>query len=144
MSQARDQRLFHLLQVAAHRLKTELDRATLDAGGLTAAQAGVLAVIARADGLTQKEVAEQLRQQESAITAMAARLIKAGLVDRARHPTDGRAWRLTLTPRGAEALDTFRAPMGAFNARITQAVGGEDEVAALARALRALIEADLS
>ncbi|HPA37751.1 MAG TPA: MarR family transcriptional regulator [Phenylobacterium sp.] len=144
MSQARDQRLFHLLQVSAHRLKTELDRATLDAGGLTAAQAGVLAVIARAEGLTQKEVAEQLRQQESAITAMAGRLIKAGLVDRTPHPTDGRAWRLTLTPEGAEALDAFRAPMDRFNAAITQAVGGEDEVAALAKALRALIEADLS
>lgn len=144
MSQAREQRLFHLLQVAAHRLKTELDRRTDDVAGLTAAQAAVLAVVARDGGATQKSVADQLRQQESAITAMAGRLIKAGFLERRPHPDDGRAWLLSVTPAGDAAMTRFRGPMDAFNAKITQAVGGEAEVARLAAALRALADLDFS
>lgn len=144
MSQARAQRLFHLLQVAAHGMKTDLDRRTLESGGLTAAQAGMLAVVARAEGATQRDVAKALRQQESAITAMASRLIKAGYIERRHHPQDGRAWSLHLTADGEAALERFRGVMEGFNAGLTRALGGEDEVAALAKALRALIEADLS
>ena len=60
MDPAGRERLYHLLQTAAHRLKIRADRNSQKAGGVTAAQAAVMLVIARERGPTQRRVAEQL------------------------------------------------------------------------------------
>lgn len=144
MSAARDHRLFHLLQITAHRVKIEADRATLAACGITAAQAAVLSVVARTPAATQKQVAQQLRQRESAVTTMVARLTEAGLLLRAPSPQDGRAWSLSLTPAGEAALAGFRAPLDDLNTALTHALGGDPQVETLALALKAILEADLT
>lgn len=140
MDPAGRERLYHLLQTAAHRLKTRADRDSQGVAGVTAAQAAVMFVIARERGTTQRRVAEQLKLNESAVTGMVGRLMEAGFVARAPSPTDGRAWTVTLTPAGEAALDRFRVNLDALNAEITAALGGEAEVARFADGLRAILE----
>lgn len=139
---SRSPRLFHLLQLAAHRLRTAADRESLARAGVTAAQGGALFLIAKTQGATQRDVAQALHQRESAVTAMVGRLVAAGLVERERAPDDARAWVLALTPAGARALDAVRAQTRTFNARLKAELGAADH-AALARALETLVDMNL-
>lgn len=143
MSAASDHRVFHLLQLAAHKAKTRADRAALAESGVTAAQAAVMYVISRTPGATQKQVADQVQQKEPAVAGMVSRLLEAGLLLRAPSATDGRAWALNLTPRGEAALAGFRAPLDQINASLTNALGGEAEVERLALMLKAILDAEL-
>lgn len=140
MDPAGRERLYHLLQTAAHRLKTRADRDSQGVAGISAAQAAVMFVIQREGGATQRRVAEQLKLNESAVTAMVGRLMEAGLVDRTPSATDGRAWTVSLTAAGAAALEVFRVSLDAMNAEITAALGGEEAVVRFAEGLRALLE----
>ncbi|WP_430423753.1 MarR family winged helix-turn-helix transcriptional regulator [Phenylobacterium sp.] len=140
MDPAGRERLYHLLQTAAHRLKTRADRDSQGVAGVSAAQAAVMFVIQREGGATQRRVAEQLKLNESAVTAMVGRLMEAGLVDRAPSATDGRAWTVSLTAAGTTALEVFRVSLDAMNAEITAALGGEEAVVRFAEGLRALLE----
>ncbi|KDN23243.1 MarR family winged helix-turn-helix transcriptional regulator [Amycolatopsis rifamycinica] len=117
-----DQRLFFLLQQAAHRLRVAADRRCLAAAGITTAQLGALFAV-REGGLTQRELAERLGQRESAVTAMVARLAEAGLVDRRPHPREHRAVVLRLTAAGEEALTRARPAIEEFNARLVAVLG---------------------
>ena len=132
MPTAQRLRLYHKLQIAAHRLQTEADRAVQQAAGITAAQSAVLALVARARGeATQRAVAMQLGINESAVTAMTARLIAQGLLERRRDPDDARAWRLALTQGGEAAMKRIARPFGAINARIERR-HSDEELALLA------------
>lgn len=136
------ERLYHLLQTAAHRLKVLADRDSQAAAGVTAAQAAVMFVIAREGATTQRQVAAQLKLNESAVTGMVGRLMEAGYVRRSPSPTDGRAWQVSLAPAGETALEQFRVNLDALNRRITAALGGEAEVVRFAEGLRAILEMD--
>ena len=140
---ARDQRLYHLLQLAAHRVKVQADRDAQEIAGITAAQAAVLFVVARNPDTTQRVVADQLKQQESAVTAMVGRLIDGALLTRTQSIDDGRAWALNLTPGGREALAKFHRPLDKLNTAIAHALGDESRVSAFAVALRAILDMKL-
>jgi MarR family transcriptional regulator, organic hydroperoxide resistance regulator len=130
-----EQRVFYLLLLAAQRLRTVADQASLAQAGITAAQAAVLMVIAGAPGIRQCDIATTLRQRESAITAMVRRLLASGLIKRARHETDGRTWSLELTKEGKLALEAMDEPLTHINARLSAAIG-DDNIDAFAKALR--------
>src|SRR5688572_155435 len=103
-----DQRVFLLLQQAAHRLRLWADRRSVDLGGVTSAQTGALFALHDAPMSTQRELAAALGQRESAVTAMVRRLLEAGLVARHPSPDDHRAHLLTLTPDGEKTLRIVR------------------------------------
>ena len=94
-------RLYWRLQLAAHYLQKRADRDLVKRAGITTAQSGVLAVIARGKNVTQKQVASALGLNESAVTAMVRRLLSLGYIDRKVSETDARARLLSLTQRGA-------------------------------------------
>lgn len=133
-------RIYHRLQLAAHRIQKKADRALLEAADLTTAQAAVLAVVAAANGAAQREVARQLGLNESAVTAMAARLLGMGLLERVRDEDDARAWRLTLTKSGRAVLKRIEKPFGAINRKLESALDAED-LARLADALQRIAAA---
>ena len=137
---AREQRLYSLLQQAAHRLKKSTDRTLLDHGGLTTAQAAVLAILSQGDGLPQKEIARQLRLNESAMTAMIKRLAENRWIKRERDPDDARTRRIRLTRSGAEALARIERPFAAINDLLDRTLGRE-RTTRLAKDLRDVIEA---
>ncbi|HPE48017.1 MAG TPA: MarR family winged helix-turn-helix transcriptional regulator [Hyphomonas sp.] len=133
---ARSSRFYHALQIAAHRLQKRADQALMEAAGISTAQSAVLAIVAGNPGMRQNQVAALLGLNESAVTAMVARLVKLGLLARARSSEDSRAWELSVTPEGEAALKAIEAPFAGVNALIDEALGPETD--ALAARLHAL------
>jgi DNA-binding MarR family transcriptional regulator len=68
--------------------------------GVTADQFVVLTLLAAEDGVTQREVVEQAFSDPNTIGEMLTRLEKKKLILRERHPQDGRARCVYLTPKG--------------------------------------------
>lgn len=134
---ARSDRLYFRLQRAAHRLQKRADRVSLAAAGITAAQAAVLELVRLDQGVSQREIARQLGINESAMTTMAARLEKAGLIERRRAAGDARSYELALTQRGAAATEAARGAFAQVNALIDQALD-DRRAAEMARALDAI------
>ncbi|MFC4270838.1 MarR family transcriptional regulator [Sneathiella chungangensis] len=137
MSRSRQTRLYHRLQVAAHALKKSADRSTMSSVGVTTAQAAVLYIVEHEDDMTQRDVAELLGLNDSAMTAMVTRLIRLKLIDRNRSWKDGRAWLLSLTPEGRDALAQLQAPLDEFNATIDELLS-DAEIDALVATLEKL------
>lgn len=111
-------RVYQRLQLAAHRLQKSADRAVLAAADITTAQAAVLVVVSANDAISQREVATQLGINESALTAMANRLVGMGLLERVRDKADARAWRLCLSNDGRAAIKRIEAPFRRVNQTI--------------------------
>ena len=127
-------RLFHQLQLAAHRLGKAADREVTDVSGLTTAQSAVLSVLANFDDVTQKKVATELGLNESAVTAMVTRLLRLDLITRERSPDDPRRYILHMTKKGEQALAKIKVPFRKLNKRI-ETVLSPDEIDVLARCL---------
>ncbi|MEM9375178.1 MAG: MarR family winged helix-turn-helix transcriptional regulator [Pseudomonadota bacterium] len=132
-------RIYFLLQRAAHRLKTEADAALSDAGGLTTAQAAMMSIVEREGPVTQKHIATTLLQRESAITTMAARLLKAGYITKVKSDADARAWSLEATAEGRTALENMRAPFDRINAKL-DTLFSEADITELAERLTQIID----
>jgi DNA-binding MarR family transcriptional regulator len=119
---ARGLRLYHRLQVTAHRLKKRADRRLLQRPGLTTAQVALLVVVEARGSLTQRAAAEELGLVESAVTALVGRLVDQGLLARRRDPDDGRAWALRPTASGRRALERAGSRFEEVNRRIDDAL----------------------
>lgn len=132
-----DQRLYFLLQRAAHRLRTDADRRCLEAAGVTTAQLGALFALRDRPGITQQELARTLGSGESAITSLVARLTKAGLVTKDTHPSQHRAVVLRLTVAGRDSLAAARPEIDRFNTE-ARALLGEEGFEGVVEALRRL------
>ncbi|MFR0354726.1 MarR family winged helix-turn-helix transcriptional regulator [Streptomyces sediminimaris] len=120
-----DQRLFFLLQRAAHRLRTTADRRCLAAAGVTTAQLGALFAVQDRPGITQQELARALGLRESAVTALVGRLTAADLLLKRAHPSEHRAVVLELTEPGAAALRAARPEVDRVNAELRELLGDE-------------------
>lgn len=95
-----DRRLIFLMTVGYRRLQRGLEQHMLAEDGLTSAQSGVLFFLGRNDGALIGDVASALDLVPSAITGLADRMERAGLVKRKRDGSDGRAQRVYLTDAG--------------------------------------------
>lgn len=135
---AQDERFFFLVQIAAHRLKLLADAALLEAGGLTTSQAAVMAIICGEGRISQRLIADRLKQRESAVGAMAERLLKAGYITRQRSATDKRAWVLQPTRAGRRAFEAMGEAFAGVNALLDEAFPG-GEIARAAKGLRRLL-----
>ena len=133
-------RAYHKLQLAAHRLQKAADRAVMAATRITTAQAAVLSIVASDGPVTQRSVARKLGLNESAMTAMTARLCNMGLLERQPDPDDSRAWSLQVSAEGRAALKRIEQPFRRINQRI-EAVLNAEEIARLADYASRIIDA---
>jgi DNA-binding MarR family transcriptional regulator len=97
--------------------------ASLARWGVTADQFVVLTALAEADALTQQDLVRRVGSDASTVRAMLLLLEGKGLVARGPHPSDGRARRVALTPRGRRAYREMREGSEGFRARLLAAVG---------------------
>lgn len=123
---ASEHRLYFLLQLVAHHLKKRADGALKNSAGLTTAQAATLSIIAKDGPVTQRFVADKLSQRESAVMTMANRLLAADYISRERSVADGRAWELTISPKGLDALSNIKEPFGEINYLLDKNIDAED------------------
>ncbi|MCO1657651.1 MarR family winged helix-turn-helix transcriptional regulator [Pseudonocardia humida] len=118
-----DQRLFFLLQRAAHTLRLAADRRCLAAAGITTAQLGALYAVRDQPGTTQRQLARTLGLRESAVTGLVGRLVAADMLTRGAHPDEHRAVVLELSTRGTEALAAVQPEVDRFNAELHDLLG---------------------
>lgn len=76
--------------------------------GITASEAGLLRMIGRHPGISQKAASEQLGVGPSRVVAVLDRLERAGHVERRRSATDRRSHEVHLTPDGQRLLAALR------------------------------------
>ncbi len=108
------QRHYYWLQLASAHIRKRANR-ELEPLGMTITQLGALFVIATRPECRLKDLAAELHINASAVTTLAARLERAGLVATVRSPTDRRAFCLGLTPAGRESLEQTRPLVSAMN-----------------------------
>src|SRR6476646_7784052 len=72
--------------------------------GLTPSQAGVLRLLGRSPGLSQRSLADRLGAVPSRVVPLIDSLEARGLVERVRSSTDRRNYELRLTAAGATML----------------------------------------
>ncbi|MBA2077297.1 MAG: MarR family transcriptional regulator [Rhodanobacter sp. 68-29] len=101
----------------------------------------VMAVLARFDGLSAREVAERTAMDKVAVSRALARLVAAGRVRRHTHANDKRRSVLGLTAKGWAIHDEV-APMARQRERELLARLDSDEQAWLARILDKLMPGD--
>jgi DNA-binding MarR family transcriptional regulator len=94
---------FLLAQVGAHAAAAFAER--LSAYQLTPPHAGVLRQVAQSPGLSQQELAKQLRMHPSRLVSFVDELENKGLLQRQSSAEDRRVYALYLTEAGKTTLD---------------------------------------
>lgn len=99
-------RIAHLLTCSRQH-----DRTVVEAGvAIDRASAPLLRVLADApEPVRMGALADRLAVEAPHVTRQVQRLERGGLVERVPDPDDGRAQRVRITPRGAEAVECVRA-----------------------------------
>jgi DNA-binding MarR family transcriptional regulator len=114
-----DHRLVYLLNVG-HRKLHRWTQARTAAGGVTAAQAGLLFFLAKNNGTLMSEAASALNLGPSGITGLADRMERLNLITRKPDAKDMRIWRLWLTSEGKLAFKRAKAGLTELNALLTE------------------------
>lgn len=122
-----------LARLMAQALKTH----TM-AEGVLPGQYPLLAELWGEDGLTQKELVERVRIEQSTIAHTLKRMERDGLVDRRPCPTDGRLVRHWLTPRGRAVQSIVQTGIASVNERAIHSLPQAD-VAQVVDTLDAMI-----
>ncbi|WP_061021976.1 MarR family winged helix-turn-helix transcriptional regulator [Bradyrhizobium sp. CCH5-F6] len=115
---AKHHRLIYLLSVAHRRLQRWM--AAQPQSTVTPAQAGLLFILGRQDGVLMGEAGAALDLGPAGISGLVDRTAAASLVERRADREDGRAWRIWLTPKGRTALAQAKADAAAVNAALTE------------------------
>jgi DNA-binding MarR family transcriptional regulator len=111
----------HQLAMALRSAYWALHRQTdacLQPLGVTANQFVLLALLAEEDGVTQQELVQRASSDPNTVRAMLVALEEKGLVARRRHPTDGRAWSVTLSAKGRRTYGRLRAESATLRERL--------------------------
>lgn len=114
---ARHHRLIYLLSVAQRRLQRWM--AAQPESEVTPAQAGLLFVLGKQDGVLIGEAGAALDLGPAGISGLVDRTAAAKLIERRADRADGRAWRIWLTPKGRTALAQAKAGAAEINAALT-------------------------
>jgi DNA-binding MarR family transcriptional regulator len=104
------------------------------------AEAHALMELARAEPLTQHDLAHRLRLEKSTVSRLAGMLERRQWIVRTKSPRDGRALELRLTGAGRQAAADLATARQAKFAAMLAAIP-EDEREAVVKSLRTLVEA---
>jgi len=118
VSAATHHRLIYLLTVAQRRLQRFM--AAQPDSEVTPAQAGLLFILGRQDGILMGEAGVALDLGPAGISGLVDRMAAAKLVERRADREDGRAFRIWLTPKGRAALSRAKAGAAEVNARLAE------------------------
>ncbi len=119
-------------------------RAVERSTGVTNAQLFLLQQLAAAESLSVNDLAARARTQQSTVSVVVARLVRAGLAAKKKSADDGRIAIISLTPKGRRLLTHAPAPPTVALLRAIEALSDRDS-RALATGMDALVrELDLA
>ena len=110
--------MIYLLSVAQRRLQRWM--AAQAENEVTPAQAGLLFILGKQDGILMGEAGAALDLGPAGISGLVDRTAAAGLVERRADSEDGRAWRVWVTSKGRTALAQAKAGAAEVNAALTE------------------------
>lgn len=113
-------RLFHLIAQAKQNLFRSADRVFTSELDISGTQVVAMFAIKGNEGCQLKELGNQLQLKNSAITGLVSRMEESGLIVREPCADDGRANRLYLSSKGAEALERARPLLASINDQLTK------------------------
>lgn len=125
-------RFVFLLNQAQKRLQRWIETRPGTWDGISAAQVGVLFLLASRNQTTIGEIAKALQVAPAATTNLSKRMEAAGLIERVADPDDARMTRLQLTQSGADASAQSKVVLGELNKRMSDGFTSE-ELAIVAR-----------
>ena len=111
-------RLIYLLSVAQRRLQRWM--AAQPGNEVTPAQAGLLFILGKQDGILMGEAGAALDLGPAGISGLVDRTAAAKLVERRADSEDGRAWRVWLTSKGRTAHAQAKAGAAEVNVALTE------------------------
>ncbi|MGH6657505.1 MAG: MarR family winged helix-turn-helix transcriptional regulator [Actinocrinis sp.] len=101
-----------LLSKLGYEVSRDL-RARLRPLGIEPRQFGLLRLLARTDGVSQRALGQMLEITANRMVALIDDLERKGLIERRSHPADRRAYAVSLTDTGAAVLDrAFEVAVG--------------------------------
>ncbi len=134
-----DRRYMYLLTTAQKRLRRRLEQQAESRAGISVVQAAALFALLRQDGALSTELAGQLDIAPSAMTGLADRMLRGGLLERRVDEQDRRINRIWLTAHGREVALTAQGELGPLNQSLTEGFS-DDEMAVVSRWLAAVAE----
>lgn len=134
-----ERRYFWLLNRAQKRLHRHLEQRAEQQAGISVVQAGALFALQRQDGAISSELAVELDIAPSAMTGLADRMIRLGLLERRVDEQDKRINRLWLTEHGREVVGRARAELAPFNQTLAEGFS-EAEMQVVSRWLAAVVQ----
>ncbi|HEY3211450.1 MAG TPA: MarR family transcriptional regulator [Actinomycetota bacterium] len=116
--------------ITAFQVVSDRVREALAPFKITPAQFGLLRRVGDDEAVSLTELARRLRCTNPNVTRLVENMVKAGLVEKLRHPSDQRIAPIRLTARGAEVRDAAGA---AYSRAVDEFVSrlGEEERSAL-------------
>ena len=127
-----DRRYIFLLNMAQKRLQRHIEQQTEHRAGISAVQAGALFILQKQDGALSGELATALDIAPSAMTGLADRMTRGGLIERRTDAIDRRINRLWLTESGREAASRALAELAPLNKTLSEGFS-EAEMAVVSR-----------
>ena len=118
MAAPTDHRLIYLLNVAQRRVQRALASNSPEA--VPPAQAGLLFVLGRQDGVLMSEAGAALDLGPAGISGLVDRMAAGGLVERHADASDARAARIFLTQKGRKTLVRAKDLAHETNARLME------------------------
>jgi DNA-binding MarR family transcriptional regulator len=106
--------------------------------GVTPVQGGILLLIGENAGLTQVALARLLRVEAPTLQQALAPLLEAGLVERARSKSDGRAFALRLTKQGEQTAEVIEVESRRHEADLLSGLSDQERGELLALLEKAL------
>jgi DNA-binding MarR family transcriptional regulator len=107
MSHEYEHDLFFLLHDVARLIRVEADKRAR-VHGMTRAQWGLVLMLGRNPGISQKEMADLLEVEPISVARLVDRLAAGGMVERRADEQDRRIWRLHLLPAATSLLCEIR------------------------------------
>ncbi|HWL01698.1 MAG TPA: MarR family winged helix-turn-helix transcriptional regulator [Microbacteriaceae bacterium] len=95
---------------------------------ITSIQYGVLAILERMPGASQKEIGEEASVDRSSLAELVQRMQRAGLIERVRDDSDRRRNVLALTPAGREELHRLQPRVDELQRLLVAELSAADEV----------------
>jgi DNA-binding MarR family transcriptional regulator len=139
MAEGRPARIgFLIAQLGAHA--SELFADLVRELGVSPSEAGVIRIVGRHPGISQRELADKLGSVQSRVVALIDRLESAGYVARTRRADDRRIQQLDLTDAGRMLLSELRGAAQAQEAALTTGLD-DDQKATLSELLAAMSKA---
>lgn len=122
-----------------HRYRKSYVNRKLAAYDLSGVHFILLLALSRHDSTSQEDMADHLRMEKTTIAKSVKKLEKSGYLTREKSLADGRAYQVSLTPKGQELIPLIRKTVREWEAEVTADLSQEERFA-LEKALHGMAD----